>query len=364
MLPTFAVGKQRIERKQESSPRMRSPVLAVLSLAAAASVVVGCGGSSDSTSGGSSSSGESGGASLSLVAYSTPQVVYDEIIPAFNKTSAGKGVSFKSSYGASGDQSRAVEAGQKADVVAFSLAPDMDRLVGDDLVSKDWASTPTKGFVSTSVVVFVVRKGNPKGIHTWDDLLKPGVQVLTPNPFTSGSAKWNLLAAYGAKSNKGADPQAGLGYLRELITKHVKVQDKSGREALQDFTSGTGDVLLSYENEAITARKKGEDVDYVIPDDTIKIENPIATTSNAPAAAKAFVKFSLSKTGQEAFANWGYRPVDQSVLQANAKKFPNPSGLFTVRDLGDWGKINDAMFDPDKGSVAKIESDAGVSTAK
>jgi sulfate transport system substrate-binding protein len=364
MLPTSPVGKHAYPVQELS--QMRSPVLALLSLAAAAMVVVGCGGSSDSTSGGSSSSsgGGGGGASLSLVAYSTPQVVYDDIIPAFNKTPAGKGVTFKSSYGASGDQSRAVEAGQKADVVAFSLAPDMDRLVGDDLVSKDWAATPTKGFVSTSVVVFVVRKGNPKGIKTWADLLKPGVQVLTPNPFTSGSAKWNLLAAFGANSNKGQDQQAGLDYLRQLITKHVKVQDKSGREALQDFTSGTGDVLLSYENEAITAQKKGEDVDYVIPDDTIKIENPIATTSSAPAAAKAFVKYALSKPGQEKFASWGYRPVDQSVLKANASKFPNPSGLFTIDDVGGWTKVNDEMFDPEKGTVAKIEADAGVSTAK
>jgi sulfate transport system substrate-binding protein len=334
-------------------------------LAAAAMVVVGCGGSSDSTSGGSSSSsGGSGSTSLSLVAYSTPQVVYDDIIPAFNKTTAGKGVSFKSSYGASGDQSRAVEAGQKADVVAFSLAPDMDRLVGDDLVSKDWASTPTKGFVSTSVVVFVVRKGNPKGLKTWSDLLKPGVQVLTPNPFTSGSAKWNLLAAYGANSNKGADQQAGLDYLDQLISKHVKVQDKSGREALQDFTSGTGDVLLSYENEAITAQKKGEDVDYVIPDDTMKIENPIAATKDAPKAAKAFVDYALSKPGQEVFASWGYRPVDQSVFQEHKDKFPTPKNLFTIEDFGGWSKVNDELFDADKGAVAKIEEDDGVSTAK
>src|SRR3954465_2700604 len=344
---------------------MRSPVPALLALAATAMVVVGCGGSSDSTSGASSSSSGSGGGSkaLSLVAYSTPQVVYDQIIPAFNTPPAGKGVTFKSSYGASGDQSRAVEAGQKADVVAFSLAPDMDRLVGDDLVSKNWASTPTKGFVSTSVVVFVVRKGNPKGIKTWADLLKPGVQVLTPNPFTSGSAKWNLLAAYGAKSGGGKDPQAGLAYLRELLTKHVKVQDKSGRDALNTFTSGTGDVLLSYEYEATTALKKGEKLDYVTPDDTIQIENPIAVTKSAAPAAKQFVDFVLSKAGQEKFASWGYRPVNQAVFDEHKSKFPEPKSVFTIRDLGGWSKVNDEMFDPEKGSVAKIEEKAGVSTA-
>jgi sulfate/thiosulfate transport system substrate-binding protein len=217
--------------------------------------------------------------------------------------------------------------------------------------------------VSTSVVSFVVRKGNPKHIHTWADLLKPGVQVLTPNPFTSGSAKWNLLAAYGANGGR-EDPKAGLAYLRELLTQHVKVQDKSGRDALQDFTSGNGDVLLSYENEAITAQKKGEKVDYVIPSDTIKIENPIAATSKSPAAAKAFVKFAVTKPAQQVFASWGYRPVNQQVLAANKSKFPVPSGLFTINDLGGWDKVDTEMFDPDKGSVAKIEQDAGVSTAK
>jgi sulfate transport system substrate-binding protein len=212
-------------------------------------------------------------------------------------------------------------------------------------------------------VSFIVRKGNPKHIKTWDDLLKPGVKVLTPNPFTSGAAKWNLLAAYGAKSSGGKDEKAGLDFLRELITKHVKVQDKSGREALQTFTSGTGDVLLSYEYEATTAQKKGEKVDFVTPPDTIKIENPIAVTEKAAPAAKAFVDFVLSKAGQEKFADWGYRPVNQAVFDEHKSKFPEPAKVFTIRDLGGWKKVNDTMFDPDKGSVAKIEEDAGVSTA-
>jgi len=327
-------------------------VAAVLALVAA-----GCGGASDTKGGGSAGSG-GGSQKLSLVAYSTPQVVYDEVIPKFEQTPAGKGVGFSQSYGASGEQSRAVEAGLPADVVTFSLAPDMDRLVQAGIVRPTWADGPTKGLVSKSIVVFIVRKGNPKGIHTWADLLKPGVNVVTPNPFTSGSAKWNLLAAYGK--------QHDLGYLRNLLTKHVQVQPKSGRDALQTFTSGTGDVLLSYENEAITAQKKGEDVDYVVPNQTILIENPIAVTTKSKDAGKAqaFVNYALSKPAQEAFASWGYRPVDQSVLKANSEKFPNPSGLFTIRDLGGWTKIDDSLFDPDKGAVAKIEQDAGVSTAK
>jgi sulfate/thiosulfate-binding protein len=334
-------------------------LFAALTLALLA--VTACGGASDSTSGGSST--DKGSKSLSLIGYSTPQVVYDEIVPEFQKTGAGEGVGFKSSFGASGEQSRAVEAGLKADVVTFSLEPDVTRLVKAGLVAKNWASTPSKGLVTTSVVSFIVRKGNPKHIKTWDDLLKPGVKVLTPNPFTSGAAKWNLLAAYGAKSNGGKDSQAGLAYLRELLTKHVKVQDKSGREALQTFTSGTGDVLLSYEYEATTALKKGEKLDYVTPPDTIKIENPIAVTEKAAPAAKAFVDFVLSKPGQEKFADWGYRPVNQQVFDEHKSKFPEPAKLFTIRDLGGWTKVNDTMFDPTKGSVAKIEEAAGVSTA-
>jgi sulfate/thiosulfate-binding protein len=335
---------------------------------AVALVAAGCGGADDTAGGGSPSSSSTGSAKaqLSLVAYSTPQVVYDEVIPAFRKTEQGAGVSFKESFGASGDQSRAVESGLPADVVAFSLEPDMDRLVKAGLVAKDWASTPTQGLISKSVVSLIVRKGNPKNIRTWDDLLKPGVKVLTPNPFTSGAAKWNILAAYGAKSGGGENAQAGLAYLRELLTKHVVVQDKSGREALNNFTSGTGDVLISYENEAITAQKKGQKVDYVIPDQTISIENPIAVVqkSSHPQQAKAFLDFALSAKAQQTFADWGYRPVDQQVFDANKAKFPTPKGLFTIRDLGGWSKVNDEFFDPDKGSVAEIEQAAGVSTAK
>jgi len=346
--------------------------LALLVAAIAAALVVAACGGSDDTAGGGSSSASSAAASggpktqLSLIAYSTPQVVYDEVIPQFQKTQAGNGVTFKESFGASGDQSRAVEAGLSADVVTFSLAPDMDRLVKAGLVANDWANTPTKGLVSKSVVSLIVRKGNPKNIHTWDDLLKPGVKVLTPNPFTSGAAKWNIMAAYGAKSGGGENAQAGLDYLRQLITKHVVVQDKSGREALQNFTSGTGDVLISYENEAITAQKKGQKVDYVIPDQTISIENPIAVVSKSSHTkqAKAFVDFALSTPAQQVFADWGYRPVDQAVFDKNKARFPTPKGLFTIQDLGGWSKVNDEFFDPDKGSVAEIEQAAGVSTAK
>jgi sulfate/thiosulfate-binding protein len=342
----------------------RGSIIALL--ATAVMVVAGCGGASDEKGGdAAASTGDGSKGTLSLVAYSTPQVVYDEIIPDFNKTPDGSGIEFKTSFGASGDQSRAVEAGQPADVVSFSTEPDMTRVVDAGLVAPTWKEdSGTDGLVTTSVVSFVVRKGNPKNIKTWDDLLKPGVKVLTPNPFSSGAAKWNLLAGYGYASEGGKDPQAGLDYLTKLINDHVEVQDKSGREALQNFIGGNGDVLLSYEYEAITANKQGEDLDYVVPDDTIKINIDIATTKDAPPEAKTFLDYVLSKPGQERFASWGYRPVDEEVLAANKDQFPEPPGLFTIDDLGGWEKVDDELFDIEGGAIAKIEEDAGVSTAK
>jgi sulfate/thiosulfate transport system substrate-binding protein len=341
---------------------VRRTVAALLTLGALAAVA-GCGGASDSKDATAASGGGDASTTLSLVAYSTPEVVYDQIIPDFQKTAGGRGVGFKTSYGASGDQSRAVDAGLRADVVTFSTEPDMTRLVRDGIVAADWNQTPVRGLVATSVVAFVVRKGNPKHIKTWSDLVRPGVKVLTPNPFSSGAAKWNLLAAYGQASHAGKDPQAGLDYVRKLIS-HVPVQDKSGRDALSDFTSGNGDVLLSYEYEATTAQKKGESVDYVVPDDTIKIDIDVAKTKTAPPAAQRFLDYVLSRAGQQRFADWGYRPVNQDVLAANAGKFPTPSGLFTIDDLGGWSKVDDQFFDVDHGSIARLEEDAGVSTAK
>jgi len=339
------------------------PKILLSLLAVTALVAAGCGGASDdsSSSDASASSGGKSTSSLSLVAYSTPEVVYDEIIPDFQKTPEGKGVAFKTSYGASGEQSRAVAAGQKADIVAFSLAPDVDKLVKESLVPADWvdqttADGGTGGFVTTSLVSFVVRKGNPKGIHGWDDLLKPGVKVVTPNPFTSGAAKWNIMGAF---------QHGGLDYVKKLITDHVPVQPKSGREALQTFTGGEGDVLISYEYEYTTAVKKGEKgIELVQPDDTFLIQNPIAATSATGAAGKAFVKYTLSDAAQQHFADWGYRPVNQAVFDKNKAKFPDPGTVKTIDDFGGWSKVNDELFDPEKGSVAKIEDDAGVSTAK
>src|SRR5438270_9282606 len=215
------------------------------------------------------------GGSISLVAYSTPKEAYGQLIEAFQKTKAGKGVSFSQSYGASGDQAQAVLNGLHADVVAFSLEPDMTRLVKGRLVGSSWNRNAWHGIVTRSVVVFVPRNGNPKHIRDWEDLVKPGVQVVTPNPLTSGGARWNVMAAYGAMIRKGKTHAQAVGYLKQLF-QHTVSQDKSAREALQTFLAGRGDVLLSYENEAILAQRKSQPVYYLIPKATIRIENPVA----------------------------------------------------------------------------------------
>jgi len=302
-------------------------------------------------------------AQLSLVAYSTPQAAYDKIIKAFQATPQGKNITFTESFGASGDQSRAVESGLSADIVAFSLAPDMTRLVKDGIVAADWNANTSKGMVTDSVAVLVVRKGNPKNIQTWSDLIKPGVQVLTPNPFTSGGARWNVMAAYGATSSQGQNDAAGQAYLDTLF-KHVPVQDTSARAQLQTFVGGKGDVMIDYENDAIFAQQKGQAVDYVIPDQTILIENPVAVTSTSkhPEQAKAFLDFLYSDTAQKIFADNGYRPIISSV--ASAGQFKTPSGLFTIASLGGWTVVNTKFFDPTKGVMATIENNLGVPIKK
>ena len=297
---------------------------------------------------------------LSLVAYAVPKVGFDKVIPLFTQTPEGEGVSFSQSYGASGDQSRKVESGLATDVVNFSVEPDVTRLVKAGLVDETWNQNEHKGIPFGSVVTIVTRKGNPKGIKTWDDLLKPGIEVVTPNPFSSGSAKWNLLAPYAEKSGGGQNPEAGLAYLEKLIGDHIKVQPKSGREATETFLQGTGDVLLSYENEALFAERNGEDVEHTNPPVTFKIENPVAVLNNSknPEKAKAFVDFLYTPEGQKAWAEAGFRPVDQTVAQEFAADFPAPKKLYTIDDLGGWGKVNDELFEPETGSVAKIYEEA------
>jgi len=323
-------------------------------------VVAGCGSSSDSSTSGSSSSG---GAKLDIVGYSTPESVYAETLePAFETTSQGKGVSFSNSFGASGDQSRAVVAGQPASVVHFSQAGDMERLVEEgELVSKDWESQPYHGIATDSVVVILVRKGNPEGIKSFKDIETKDVEVVTPNPFSSGSARWNIMAVYGSALEEGDTPDQALEAVKTVLEKTV-AQPGSGRDAFSAFSQGEGDVLLTYENEAIKAEKEGEEVEYVIPPSTIQIETPIAVTQEAPEpAAEDFLKFLWSNAGQELWAENGYRPVNPKLV--DPQQFPTPKDLFPISKFGGWGKVNDEFFDEETGSVAKIEGELGVSTS-
>jgi sulfate transport system substrate-binding protein len=332
---------------------------AALSAATLAIGLASCGGASDDTTGASDTS-SSAKTKLSLVAYSVPKPGFDKVIPAFEKTDAGKNVTFESSYGASGDQSRKVAAGLDTDVVNFSLEPDVTRLVKAGIVAEDWNKDQNKGLAFTSVVTIVVRKGNPKGIKDWDDLLKPGIEVVTPNPFSSGSAKWNLLAPYAEKSDGGKDAAAGLSYLGKLVKDHVKVQPKSGREASETFLQGQGDALLTYENEALFLEGQGEKVEHVTPPTTFKIENPVAVTKNSkhPEAAQAFKDYLYSTEGQTEWAEAGFRPVDPQVFAKYTAKFPAPTKLWTIDDLGGWAKVDPALFDADNGTVAKIYNSA------
>jgi sulfate/thiosulfate-binding protein len=311
---------------------------------------------------GAAACGSSGGKQLTLLAYSTPQSVFAALIPAFRTTSEGKGVTFSQSYGPSGDQSRAVAAGLKADVVNFSLEPDVTRLVKAGLVSPGWNKNATHGFVSESVAVIVVRKGNPKHISGWNDLVKPGVQVITPNPFTSGGARWNVMAAYGAQLKEGKTPAQAQAYLKSLFGKVVS-QDSSARNALQTFLAGRGDALIDYENEAIADQGKGSPIEYVVPKDTILIQNPIAILSGPnTATAQKFVGYLLSPAGQRIWAQKGYRPVISGV--AAPGQFPTPPGLFTIDSLGGWTRVGKQFFEASTGIVTKIEQSLGVSTAK
>jgi sulfate/thiosulfate transport system substrate-binding protein len=321
----------------------------------------GCGGGDDTT-GSSGDSGGSGG-KLDVVGYSTPEAVYTEALePAFEESSKGSSVSFSNSFGASGDQSRAVAAGQPASVVHFSQAGDMERLVEEgEIVAKDWDQNKYKGIAQNSVVVFVVRKDNPEGLESFDDLQSKDVEIITPNPFSSGSARWNIMAVYGNAIEAGKSPDQALDEVRTVLEKTV-AQPGSGRDALSAFTQGQGDVLLSYENEAIKAEEEGEDVEYVVPPATLSIETPIAVTKDAPEpAAQDFLDFIWSDEGQEIWAENGYRPVNPKLV--DEKQFPTPKDLFHIADFGGWGKVNDEFFDDETGSVAEIEKELGVSTS-
>jgi sulfate transport system substrate-binding protein len=302
---------------------------------------------------------------LSLIGYSTPQEAYAQLVPAFQQTPAGAGVAVDPSFGASGTQTQAVINGLDADLVALSLESDVNKLVAAGIVAPDWNQDAHHGMVTDSVVVLVVRKGNPKNIRDWPDLLQPGVDVVTPDAFQSGGAKWNLLAAYGAQVKQGAPPDAARAYMKDLLG-HVNVQPASAREAMTTFVGGKGDVLLAYENEAITAQRASQPVDYVVPSSTILIENPIAvtTTSRNPTAANAFLDYLRGTDGQRLWARLGYRPVVQDVAREFSTSFAVPAGLFSIGDLGGWPSVDKQFFDRDNGMVSQILQELGRAGAR
>ncbi|HET8565036.1 MAG TPA: sulfate ABC transporter substrate-binding protein [Solirubrobacterales bacterium] len=339
---------------------MRSTSLVLVALLLTV-LAAGCGGGDNAT--GADTGSRSGGGKLDVVGYSTPESVYAEALePAFEQTRAGNGVSFSNSFGASGDQSRAVAAGQPASVVHFSQAGDMERLVEEgEIVAKNWEAGKYHGIATDSLVVILVRKGNPEGIKSFKDIEDKDVGVVTPNPFSSGSARWNIMAVYGAALEEGDSPVRALAAVKTVLEKTV-AQPGSGRDAFSAFSQGEGDVLLTYENEAIKAEKEGEDVEYVIPPSTIQIETPIAVTKDATEpAAEDFLEFLWSDEGQELWAENGYRPVNPKLV--DPKRFPTPKDLFRIGKFGGWGKVNDEFFDEESGSVAKIENELGVSTS-
>lgn len=300
-------------------------------------------------------------ATLILGAYTTPREAYGQLIPLFRqqwKEQTGQDVTFEESYLGSGAQSRAIVEGFEADVTALSLEADVTRIEKAGLITHDWRDNPTKGMVSDSIVVFAVRKGNPKGIQDWADLARPGVQILTPNPKTSGGAMWNMLALYGAalrgqvEGVPADDPAAALEFLKAVL-RNVTVMDKGARESITNFEKGVGDVAITYENEVLVAQLQGEDYDLIIPRSTILIENPIAVIDahvdkhGTRAVAEAFVQFLLSKPAQEIFAQYGLRSVDPEVARATADQYPPVEDLFTIEYFGGWDAATPTIFGDD-----------------
>jgi sulfate/thiosulfate transport system substrate-binding protein len=304
------------------------------------------------------------GTTLNLVAYSTPKPVMQKLITRFAHTGVGNGIAFSQSYGPSGSQARAIVAGQPASIAFLSTGLDIDALADAGLVSKSWDHAPYSSIAADSVVAFVVRKGNPKHIHTWADLTKSGIQVVTPNPFSSGSAKWNVLAAYAAARKSGMNDHKAVQFVTKLF-KNVVAQDSSGSNAASTFFSGKGDVLITYESEAYAAFAAGKQGTLVVPTPTMLIELPMVALKNAPSAAKAFITYAHAPKQQAIFAANGYRPVVKSVLKRSdlaswAKKY-GTGPTFNIRDrlFGGWRKANRVWFDPNTGRMVGIERAVG-----
>lgn len=296
--------------------------------------------------------------SLTLGGYTTPREAYGAIIPVFKAQWAKhspRPVDFKDSYLGSGAQARAIVGGFEADVAALSLEPDIETIRKAGLITSDWKAGSHGGMVTRSIVVIGVRAGNPKTIHDWDDLAKPGISVLTPNVRTSGGARWNIAAIWGAAlrghtSAKAGDAAAATKLLGAILH-NVKNMDAGARESLLNFERGVGDAIITYENEILVGKQKGQSYEYVIPKSTILIENPVAIVDSyvdkhgSRELAKALVDFLTTPEAQRIYAKNGLRPVLPQVASEVAATFPAPSDLFTVRDLGDWAGIQKSVFD-------------------
>ncbi|MCJ7580893.1 MAG: sulfate ABC transporter substrate-binding protein [Candidatus Aminicenantes bacterium] len=303
-----------------------------------------------------------GNVTLTLGAYTVPKDVYQkEIIPAFQKMwkeKTGQSVKFEESYIASGAQSRAISSGFEADIAALSLEQDVNRLQKEGLITHDWKNRINNGFVTRSIVVIAYRTGNPKNITGWKDLTREDVDVLYPSPKTSGGAMWDVNAIYGAglKASEVETGNPDPSQARQLlkgIQRRVKTMDKSGRTSVTTFENGIGDVLLTYENEALLRQKTGRDFPFLIPEATILIENPIAIVDlnvdkhGNREAASAFVDFVLTREAQRSFARYGFRPVNEEIAEEFTKNFPLPRLLFDISYLGGWERVYVEIYGED-----------------
>ena len=296
--------------------------------------------------------------SLTLGAYTTPREAYQVLIPMFQEQwleETGQQVVFEESYLGSGAQSRAIVEGFEADIAALSLEADINRIQDAGLISHDWKNDVTGGIVTTSIVAFAVREGNPLGIEDWADLAESGVEVLTPNPKTSGGAMWNVLGLYGAALRGYAanvpanNPNAASDFLLAVLN-NVTVMDKAARESITNFEKGIGDAAITYENEVLVGQISGQTYELVIPTSTILIENPVAVVDTyvdehgTREAAEAFVAFLFTEQAQEVFSHYGLRSADPVVAQNNAERYPPVEDLFTVEYFNGWEEIMPAFF--------------------
>nr|WP_310550896.1 sulfate ABC transporter substrate-binding protein [Paenibacillus sp. YX.27] len=328
--------------------------ISLLLLALAAS---GCGGGSNAAPGPEGK--PAGDLTLVIGAYSVVRDAMEEILPAFAskwKEETGQRIAFQESYEASGTQARAIAGGFEADVTLLAMEGDVDKLVKAGLVKDDWRSrSGVNGMITRSVVALGTREGNPKGIRDFADLAKPGVKVLYPNPKTSGGAQWDINAIYGAglkasEAKSGVkDPAAAKAFLKSVHA-NVESLDKSGRASMAAFEYGVGDVIVTYENELLARIAQGVKYEVVIPDDTILIENPAAVVDHyaeehgTRKAAQALVDFLATPQAQEIFAKHGFRPVEKSVYEANADRYPVPPGLFDISYLGGWDEVRSTLY--------------------